>query len=379
MCDDNVELQAHRLVLAACSNFFHRIFETDAAIHPVTTPLVILKDIKSSDMKKLLEYIYKGEVNVAREDVNRLLVIGKELQIKGLASTETNFSSVKEKANGSPKRNSDHEQLAIKSWKELSQGESGSPQIVPELTSDKYETPINFSTEKLKKETLCSRSTSPVSTRISDKYNGSKDEQDFKSDITTNFAKPERDSDIPQFLYRPGLSPIRKRSPSPLASTQYRPHLIPSSVTNSSNPYYNDSSFRSRLPPSPPKAKSDHLPILMGHGGSYYEEDCRNDIIQRGEESLSLSDLTTNKRQRLNHMVPPFSHRSHQYPSLANLRFLPPFLGTTNHLDLFGSHAPHMAEVSCHYPFEFKKNIYSNVKLDTYSNTKSIIHLEDDY
>ncbi|KAL1140957.1 hypothetical protein AAG570_000883 [Ranatra chinensis] len=66
-------LKAHKMVLSACSPYFQALFVG----HPDKHPIVILKDVPYSDMRSLLDFMYRGEVSVA-----------ESLRIKGL--TEVN-------------------------------------------------------------------------------------------------------------------------------------------------------------------------------------------------------------------------------------------------------------------------------------------------
>lgn len=58
-----------KVVLSACSTYFDKIFSE----HEEKDPVVILKDVKFVDIKALVEFMYKGEINV--ENVS-LTVIG---------------------------------------------------------------------------------------------------------------------------------------------------------------------------------------------------------------------------------------------------------------------------------------------------------------
>lgn len=49
-----------QIVLSACSTYFDAIFSQ----HEEKNPIVILKDVKFSDIKALVEFMYKGEINV---------------------------------------------------------------------------------------------------------------------------------------------------------------------------------------------------------------------------------------------------------------------------------------------------------------------------
>jgi len=51
-------------------------------------PIVFLKDIKISEVRAILDYMYKGEVNVAQEELPGLLKVAELLRVKGLVEGE---------------------------------------------------------------------------------------------------------------------------------------------------------------------------------------------------------------------------------------------------------------------------------------------------
>ncbi|XP_037071670.1 protein tramtrack, beta isoform-like, partial [Pollicipes pollicipes] len=77
---DGASIKCHKMVLAACSPYL----QTLLAEHVTTHPIVVLKDIRLHEMRALLEYMYRGEVNVAQEQLGSLLKVAETLQIKGL-------------------------------------------------------------------------------------------------------------------------------------------------------------------------------------------------------------------------------------------------------------------------------------------------------
>lgn len=80
-CEEGVTLHAHRLVLAACSSYFQALFvNARNANHPI----VVLKDVRACDMRALLEYMYRGEVNVEHDALQGLLRVAESLKVKGL-------------------------------------------------------------------------------------------------------------------------------------------------------------------------------------------------------------------------------------------------------------------------------------------------------
>lgn len=54
-------LKAHRVVLCACSTYFDSIL-TNCSVEK--EPIIVMRDCKFEDIKCLLEFMYKGEINV---------------------------------------------------------------------------------------------------------------------------------------------------------------------------------------------------------------------------------------------------------------------------------------------------------------------------
>ncbi|KAG1687792.1 Protein bric-a-brac 2 [Nymphon striatum] len=78
---DGQNVQAHKLILSACSSFFQEILVKNPCKHPV----IILKDMTFNDVKAILQFMYKGEVNVSQDQLSALLKTAEALKIKGLA------------------------------------------------------------------------------------------------------------------------------------------------------------------------------------------------------------------------------------------------------------------------------------------------------
>ncbi|KAG8240096.1 hypothetical protein J437_LFUL019315, partial [Ladona fulva] len=76
-------LRAHKVVLSACSAYFHGLF----AAHPDRHPIVILHDAKFSELRTLVDFMYRGEVNVEYGRLSGLLRTAESLKVKGLAET----------------------------------------------------------------------------------------------------------------------------------------------------------------------------------------------------------------------------------------------------------------------------------------------------
>ena len=79
-CDDDNQIQAHKVIIAACSPFFRNILRKNT--HP--SPLLYLKGVKYKDLVSVLNFMYMGEVNVALDDLNQFLAVAEDLRVKGL-------------------------------------------------------------------------------------------------------------------------------------------------------------------------------------------------------------------------------------------------------------------------------------------------------
>ena len=84
VCEDSGQVEAHKVVLAACSPFFKEVLRRNPHQHP----LIYLKGVKFSDLASILNFMYLGEASIAQDDLNKFLAVSEELQIKGLTQEE---------------------------------------------------------------------------------------------------------------------------------------------------------------------------------------------------------------------------------------------------------------------------------------------------
>jgi len=84
-CDDS-QIQAHKVILSACSPFFRNVLRRNPHQHP----LLYLKGVKYTELLSVLNFMYMGEVNVAQEELNSFLAVAEDLRVKGL--TQNNSS-----------------------------------------------------------------------------------------------------------------------------------------------------------------------------------------------------------------------------------------------------------------------------------------------
>ncbi|KAL0832804.1 hypothetical protein ABMA28_000967 [Loxostege sticticalis] len=84
-CSEGASIRAHKVVLSACSSYFRSLFVD----HPSRHPIVILKDVGLEELRTLVDFMYKGEVNVQYCQLPALLKTAESLQVKGLAEMTT--------------------------------------------------------------------------------------------------------------------------------------------------------------------------------------------------------------------------------------------------------------------------------------------------
>jgi len=96
-CDDS-QIQAHKVILSACSPFFRNVLRKNPHQHP----LLYLKGVKYKELLSVLNFMYMGEVNVAQEELNSFLAVAEDLRVKGLTQNNSDSSS-DTKAKSEPK------------------------------------------------------------------------------------------------------------------------------------------------------------------------------------------------------------------------------------------------------------------------------------
>ncbi|KAK3928818.1 Protein bric-a-brac 2 [Frankliniella fusca] len=77
-------IKCHKVVLSACSTYFEELLVKNPCQHPI----IFMKDMKHWEVQALVDFMYKGEVNVTQEEISTLLKAAEALQIRGLCGAD---------------------------------------------------------------------------------------------------------------------------------------------------------------------------------------------------------------------------------------------------------------------------------------------------
>ena len=92
-CEDGQQIEAHRVVLASSCMFFRDLLKKNPHSHP----LVFMRGIKYLDLSAIIDFIYHGEAEVKKEDLENFLEVAGELSVQGM--TKQKDKKVQQKEN----------------------------------------------------------------------------------------------------------------------------------------------------------------------------------------------------------------------------------------------------------------------------------------
>ena len=87
-CDDQ-QIQAHKVVLSACSPFFLAVL----ARNPHPHPLIYIKGVNLSNLEYVLNFMYYGKISITQGELQTFLAVAEDLQVKGLTPNYEHWSS----------------------------------------------------------------------------------------------------------------------------------------------------------------------------------------------------------------------------------------------------------------------------------------------
>ena len=82
--DDQQQVSAHKIVLAAASGYFENILKKNKHSHP----LLCLEGIAITELKNVVDYIYNGELEIYQDYLDTFLQVAHRFQIEGLMQKE---------------------------------------------------------------------------------------------------------------------------------------------------------------------------------------------------------------------------------------------------------------------------------------------------
>ena len=80
VCEDGQRIEAHRLVLASSSLFFQDLLQKEAH----QRPLVFMRGLAHATLASLVDFIYYGEAEVKKANLEEFLKVAGELRVKGM-------------------------------------------------------------------------------------------------------------------------------------------------------------------------------------------------------------------------------------------------------------------------------------------------------
>jgi hypothetical protein len=105
--DDETPFRAHKVILSASSPFFRNVLK----FNQNNFPLLYIRGLTSKDLANVVEFLYRGEVTVAHEDLDQFLKVSRDLKLKGMYENEevnkydTDESLMKEEVKKRKKKN----------------------------------------------------------------------------------------------------------------------------------------------------------------------------------------------------------------------------------------------------------------------------------
>merc|ERR1739838_1282039 len=83
---DKRQVSAHKVVLSSSSDYFKTILQNNNKSQDM---ILCLEHISHEELNNMLDYVYKGEVNIEQDQLDRFLTIAQRFQLEGLVSDES--------------------------------------------------------------------------------------------------------------------------------------------------------------------------------------------------------------------------------------------------------------------------------------------------
>ena len=83
VCCDKRQVSAHRVILSSCSEYFKTILKNN---NKTSSTILCLENIYFEELNQILDYVYKGEVEIKEDQLEKFLKIAQRFQLEGLLS-----------------------------------------------------------------------------------------------------------------------------------------------------------------------------------------------------------------------------------------------------------------------------------------------------
>ena len=164
--DDESSLDAHKVILSACSPFFRKILSRQAKMSKHPHPVIYLRGISIQDLGHVMDFIYHGAVNVAQDSLEDFLKVAEALKIKGLTQSNEGGGGVKSERSPTPAN-------SLK-------------------RSQQQSTPSSSSSEPRKKMKMSSQQTPSTPVQVKQSANQDDDDDDVEiQEVTPHLEMPD--------------------------------------------------------------------------------------------------------------------------------------------------------------------------------------------
>ena len=109
MCEDDQQVEAHKVILASASPFFQRVLSKNPHPHP----LIYLRGLKLEDVKAIVDFIYLGQTEVNSEDLGYFLQVAEGLEVRGLQSQLENKENIDDLKNSFTKEKKEEDKSIL--------------------------------------------------------------------------------------------------------------------------------------------------------------------------------------------------------------------------------------------------------------------------
>ena len=81
-CDEEQQVQAHKVIISACSPYFKSMLRKHRG---PSTPVLIMPDsVRFQEVLAILDFMYQGEVTIPSEDYTSFMAAGGDWRLKSL-------------------------------------------------------------------------------------------------------------------------------------------------------------------------------------------------------------------------------------------------------------------------------------------------------